>query len=430
MEEGRHHDAYSVPSLQQRTSASVHEIPFGTNGEVPSYQESNGDLPHQTVAGTANDQGPGTEELLQANLILSSHEGAANHGYNVLNSSNDPGVGPAAPPRYSSHRDGAFSQSFRPARVGQQAQSSLLSNTHDNHGQDGPSALIESYDKSDDGSVYNDVSESIGGLSTEQGHLGHSSALEFMRQVQTVLKGTGWSRGSADEGPEKPSNTTYHQNSTSQASSSRSISNRGLHRIGLDYYAVPSRQDADTLVESYWTWVDSLYPFLDRTTFLRRYEEIWTPAKGQPQPHSPYRRGPSIVSGPSDYDIDCDRKLFYCVLNAVFALGCQFEQSIDLHERSTSSQVFWQRAKKLLELDLDIFNEGSLQLVQASLLMGLYLQSTELSGACWNLVGIAVRTAQALGLHESVIGTSGGKEDSSEVDLRKRLWGGCVLLDR
>ena len=61
--------------------------------------------------------------------------------------------------------------------------------------------------------------------------------------------------------------------------------------------------------------------------------------------------------------------------------------------------------------------------------MGLYLQSTELSGACWNLVSIAVRTGQALGLHEDAIDMFDDAGDSAEHDLRERVWGGCVLLD-
>ena len=214
------------------------------------------------------------------------------------------------------------------------------------------------------------------------------------------------------------------------ASDSISTGGKRLHGIGLDTYAVPGRRDADILVESYWTWVDSLYPFLDRDSFQRSYELIWTAASDQAQPQ-PFQHGkPSLTSDRLAQDIDQDRKLFYCVLNGVFALGCQFERSIDLPERSTTSEVFWKRAKKLLELDLDIFNEGNLELIQASLLMGLYLQSTDLSGACWNLIGIAVRTAQAIGLHETGSEPANGEGTLAEAELKKRLWGGCVLLDR
>jgi hypothetical protein len=116
-----------------------------------------------------------------------------------------------------------------------------------------------------------------------------------------------------------------------------------------------------------------------------------------------------------------DDPLFYCLLNLVLALGCQFST---LFESSIhSGDTFFNRAKTLL--GFSIFDVGSLQVVQALLLMGSYLQSTNRPNRCWNVVGMGIRVAQGLGLH---IERSGG--DLVERETRRRAWWGCVLMDR
>jgi len=78
---------------------------------------------------------------------------------------------------------------------------------------------------------------------------------------------------------------------------------------------------------------------------------------------------------------------------------------------------------------------GCVELVQAFLLMGHYFQNSDMSGACWNCVGVAVRVAQTLGLDVEALNPFPRESDVdgrtvTEIDLRRRLWGGCVMFDR
>jgi hypothetical protein len=57
--------------------------------------------------------------------------------------------------------------------------------------------------------------------------------------------------------------------------------------------------------------------------------------------------------------------------------------------------------------------------------MGGFLQSTNRPNRCWNVVGMAIRIAQGLGLH---VESTGG--DLVERETRRRIWWGCVLMDR
>ncbi|KAL4867516.1 fungal-specific transcription factor domain-containing protein [Aspergillus spectabilis] len=186
---------------------------------------------------------------------------------------------------------------------------------------------------------------------------------------------------------------------------------------------IPPRHQADELLDSYWTCVHSLYPFLHRPSFMQRYAALWTSNPDQ-------SRG---------YYAHTDEKLFHCLLNLTFALGSQFNTTIKDNDRREIGVMFFQRVKALM--DFDMFSQGNIFLVQALILMGQYLQSTDMSTACWNMAGMAIRVAQGIGLHhESRYCDSGckggcgrcsqGKPDPLETEMRRRAWTGCILLDR
>jgi hypothetical protein len=123
--------------------------------------------------------------------------------------------------------------------------------------------------------------------------------------------------------------------------------------------------------------------------------------------------------------------LFQCILNLVFALGCQLSPDINPSEKESISDVFFQRSKKLFSLD--ILEVSSIKVVQALLLMGQYLQSTKSPGRCWIVVGLAIRIAQGLGLHMQYRDDRqkpGSSSRQLQIELRKRLWSGCIVLDR
>ena len=167
----------------------------------------------------------------------------------------------------------------------------------------------------------------------------------------------------------------------------------------VDALVLPPRRTADHLVGLYFKYVHTLYPWLHEPSFRAQYEGLWMAPRG----------------------INEDDPLFYCLLNLVLALGCQFST---LFESSIhSGDTFFNRAKTLL--GFSIFDVGTLQVVQALLLMGSYLQSTNRPNRCWNVLGMGIRVAQGLGLH---IERSSG--DLVERETRRRAWWGCVLMDR
>ncbi|KAK9452440.1 fungal-specific transcription factor domain-containing protein [Dipodascopsis uninucleata] len=174
-------------------------------------------------------------------------------------------------------------------------------------------------------------------------------------------------------------------------------------RMDSEDLTLPARRLADTYIESYFTFVYSLYPFLHKPSFLLVYEEIWKPGR---------------VDTTED-------PLFYCILNLVFALGCLLMPNGDYRNNKTAEQYYC-RSRKIMKFEY--LSSGSLMLIQALLLMGQYLQATHSPTECWNIVGLAIRVAQGLGLHhESRILQ---RRNIIEQQLSRRLWFGCVVMDR
>jgi Fungal specific transcription factor domain len=168
-------------------------------------------------------------------------------------------------------------------------------------------------------------------------------------------------------------------------------------------YVLPPRKKADELLETYWRLVDPLYPFLDKAETISAYNSIW------------------IGEGPG-----YDEPTFLCLLNAIFCLACSLGETIKPEERSASATVFFLRARELF--DFDIIRHPSVLTVQCLLVLGQYLQSTNEPQECWIFVGLAVRAAQSLSLHQP--SRTDHVQDSEKRDLLRRIWHGCVLMDR
>ncbi|KAL6916560.1 hypothetical protein FSST1_008055 [Fusarium sambucinum] len=168
-------------------------------------------------------------------------------------------------------------------------------------------------------------------------------------------------------------------------------------------YVLPPRRQADHLMELYWFYVDPLYPFLDRTRWSRAYN--------------------AIFAGTA---MDLDERIFMATLNVILALSTQLLESQSLDQREQSSEAFFHRAQELLPMNP--WEPGSLELVQCLLVTSQYLQSTYNPHQTWMVIGSAIRMAQGLGLH--LPETSSSRSDLGERELLRRIWYGCVLMDR
>ncbi|KAF2092500.1 hypothetical protein NA57DRAFT_50066, partial [Rhizodiscina lignyota] len=167
----------------------------------------------------------------------------------------------------------------------------------------------------------------------------------------------------------------------------------------------PTRAFADQLVDAYFERVHILYPFLHETTFRADYELMWSPE--------------------TSHALKSDTAKS-AILNIVFGYGCEFSHALPEHDIFDKASPFVSRARNIIFSH--VFKNTDLALVQAMLLLSHYLQGILELNECWNLVGLMIRSAISIGLHQNP------SEDKSltpvEKEIRKRVWWGCFILNR
>lgn len=173
----------------------------------------------------------------------------------------------------------------------------------------------------------------------------------------------------------------------------------------------PSRQTADDLTRCFWEFVHPVFPVLHKTSFMERYARIWSAA------------GTEIHSGPSS---ELDEAVFTSTLNIVFALGCRLSEAVPTAHRASLAQSFYQRSRAIYRFEM--LDSASLPLVQMLLLTGIYLQSNHQANRCWNVIGLAIRAAQSLGLHVEAAENPPRTQKCRE--MRRRVWHLCLILDK
>jgi hypothetical protein len=146
-------------------------------------------------------------------------------------------------------------------------------------------------------------------------------------------------------------------------------------------FVIPPRKTADVFVSCYWEFLHPVFPILQRYTFQSRYENLWA------------------ASDKFDDANSLDQTIFHATLNLVFALGSQLSSIVAPNKKPSYADEFYQRSRTMI--NFEILDARQLSLVQMLLLTGVYLQSTVYATRCWNVVGLAVRAAQGLGLHFS-----------------------------
>lgn len=237
------------------------------------------------------------------------------------------------------------------------------------------------------------TSAMIGSIDDEnpsKGFFGSSSAGSFISQVRKVVD--------QKLGPTKGNSLLSGSEATNFQTTQTITSPQGQKVISS---LLPSRKQADILMATYWNAVYPLYPYLDKVETIQFYEKLWT----------------SRDSSSTNED-------FLCLLNLIFALSSQLDLENTPQQRRKSSQIFFERAQQFM----NIWKTGSIQSIQALLILAQYLQSTNEPYQCWVFVGLAIRTAQSLGLHLAETGQQAGSPRKREI--LTRVWHGCILMDR
>ncbi|KAJ3521117.1 hypothetical protein NM208_g13442 [Fusarium decemcellulare] len=165
---------------------------------------------------------------------------------------------------------------------------------------------------------------------------------------------------------------------------------------------MPSAEEMDALLDTYFSVYGTLFPFIHEPTFRETYNECKASAFTKA------------------------RRTWLGLLNMTFAMASNVDLSAEVSakERFRKSSIFFARAASLC--DGLVVRTVSLDIVQYLLLDVLYLQGTQRSVEAWNVHGILVRTAIALGLHSEKSGQGLGPILQ---ETRRRTWLTIYCLD-
>ncbi|OQV02399.1 Fungal specific transcription factor domain-containing protein [Cladophialophora immunda] len=261
-----------------------------------------------------------------------------------------------------------------------------------------PSGWVEN---DDSGNVSDEVKDErdLGepGSTTHPGYFGESSMVAFMSTVRSTESGN---RPSPSVRSSRPSDGSPPVSSVQRLA--RYTSGRELD----DCLALPQRYVADRLVNAYFTYIDSILPFIHEPSFRAKYDRTWQPLGDN--------------SGPEDVqDLS-----WLALLNLVFAFGSEYADSSPRGAGCLSSSRFFKRSTTILFSQ--VFHSANLETIQTLLLTSHYLQGTNNLNKCWSVVGLCIRLAHGMGLH---LDPSRWHISHIEQEFRRRLWWGCYVVD-
>ncbi|KAF7946510.1 hypothetical protein EAE96_009507 [Botrytis aclada] len=164
-------------------------------------------------------------------------------------------------------------------------------------------------------------------------------------------------------------------------------------------YSLPTREQADSLLTSYFDNVHVLYPFLYKLELEEYYEAIWNCDN-----HT------------------TDQGSLICLVNSTFAIS-SLQARTTVSRDENMAAIFCRRAQRILNMRM-----RSIRSVHSYFLLALYYQSRGKSHTCWLYVGNAVRTAQILELH--LPETSERIVESQTKESLRKVSHSCVLMDR
>lgn len=188
-----------------------------------------------------------------------------------------------------------------------------------------------------------------------------------------------------------------------------------LHHVELDrlesaVHAFPPYPIASFLLSVLIKHATDTFFYVDQAEFASEIHQFYT------DPTSPLRSDSTFV----------------CLAMAAFALASQwttlekpegYHTSVGL-ERSDLGRVFFDHARMLIP---DIIERPCLRSVQAPFVLGVYLMPASAIGSSYVYLGMALRNALALDLHQDV---DDQKMNEREIEVRRRLWWSLYSLER
>ncbi|KAL3417126.1 fungal specific transcription factor domain-containing protein [Phlyctema vagabunda] len=162
--------------------------------------------------------------------------------------------------------------------------------------------------------------------------------------------------------------------------------------------SLPPKELCDELIESYFIWIAPLVPVINRSDFMRRYNDP--------------NNQPSLL-----------------LLHAIFLAGSRVCTTVQLMDSNGSpisaATLFYRRVKALYDAG---YEQDRVTLVQTLILMGWYWEeSGKVTKNVFYWVGLAITLAQGFGMHRNA---DQSRLSNLDKKLWKRIWWTLFTRDR
>lgn len=179
------------------------------------------------------------------------------------------------------------------------------------------------------------------------------------------------------------------------------FSNYWLQRDGLPEVirVLPSKEQSDILVAKYFEVVDPVYPFLNRESFLRDYDELWLmQASGQLYSHG------SLLA----------------LLFVMLAMGTQFASVGSPDGKQQTAEFYISAAHQALRI-INYLALPTIRKLQTMVLINYFLMNDNHASDAWAFAGILIQHASALGLNRDP-SRNAAPASFEEKQQRRKLW--------
>lgn len=169
---------------------------------------------------------------------------------------------------------------------------------------------------------------------------------------------------------------------------------------------LPRREQADILIAKYFEAVDPVYPMIHQGKFDADYERFW--------------------SLPHDEKCQADSALLALHL-VIYAMGTQFIQMPDAHERAQIAEFYVSAAHQALRIS-GYLSRISLRTIQAMVLINYFLMNNNHASDAWSFGGVLMRQAYAMGLNrdpELIV----PRASQLEKQQRRKVWQAVLFQD-
>ncbi|KAF8153056.1 fungal-specific transcription factor domain-containing protein [Crassisporium funariophilum] len=192
---------------------------------------------------------------------------------------------------------------------------------------------------------------------------------------------------------------------------------------------LPASQVQENLLDLYFSYVHPSFPVIHKSSFFESY-------KAGTYPESP--QSPDLDTGKNKSPFNRRRRRVpTLLLLSMYALASRYDETgtplpSDPSMMWEAGDVYLDRAKVILD---STYASSRPSTCQALLLMGYREIGIGAMAQAWTYIGMAIRMAQDLGLHRSAdgwerVGLGGRLFNEWELNERKRIWFGCVIMDK